>query len=59
MNRRRFFGGALMAAASPAMAGPVRRASPLAGCGCPPAAASALTAAEGAIRVTGFKTFGV
>lgn len=48
-----------MAGASSAMAAPARRAGTLSVCGCAPAAAPALAAAPGPIRVTGFKTFGV
>ncbi len=59
MNRRQFFGGALVAGASPALAAPARRASTLSSCACAAAAAPALAAAPGPIRITGFKTFGV
>ncbi|MDE0622481.1 MAG: galactonate dehydratase [Bryobacterales bacterium] len=59
MNRRQFFGGALMAGASPAVAGRGRHAAALTGCGCAPGAAAALAAAPGPIRITGAKTFGV
>ena len=59
MNRRQFFGGALVAGASPALAAPARRAATLSSCACAAAAAPALAAAPGPIRITGFKTFGV
>ena len=59
MNRRQFFGGALVAGASPALAAPARRAATLSSCACAAAAAPVLAAAPGPIRITGFKTFGV
>ena len=42
MNRRQFFGGALMAGASSAVAEGGRHAAALPGCACAPVAASAL-----------------
>ncbi len=57
MNRRQFFGGALLAggAASAAQAA----GSGLHAWGCAPALAAALPAAPGQLRITGAKTFGV
>jgi galactonate dehydratase len=56
MNRRQFFGGALLAGAA---ASSVRGAAAVADCGCAPALAPALPPAAGKIKVTGVKTFGV
>ena len=55
MNRRQFFGGALMAGA----AASVTRGVPVPNCDCSAGLASALAAAPGSIRITGAKTFGV
>ena len=57
MNRRHFFGGALMAGAA-SLSGRTA-ATLLSGCDCSPAAAAALPAAPGRIRITGAKTIGV
>ncbi len=54
MNRRQFFGGALMAGAGASAA----RAQSAA-CGCAPALAPMLPPAPGRIKITGVKTFGV
>ncbi len=61
MNRRQFFGGALLAGAA------ARQKAQAADCGCSPAFASALSPAlaaalppsPGKIKITGMKTFGV
>ncbi len=59
MNRRQFFGGAVMAAASPSAVGGADRRAFGPGCGCTPTLAAALAATPGQIRITGAKTFGV
>lgn len=58
MNRRQFFGGALMAGAT-SLARRSSGAAPLDGCGCAPGMAAALPAAPARIRITGAETFGV
>ena len=58
MNRRQFFGGALMAGAS-SVAGRSARAAGLSGCACNPVLAAALPAAPAKVRITGAQTFGV
>ena len=55
MNRRQFFGGALMAGT----AASVSRSAPVQSCDCAAGLASALAAAPARIRITGAKTFGV
>jgi galactonate dehydratase len=55
MNRRQFFGGALMAGA----AASASRAAQVSACACRPALASAIPEGQGRIRITGAKTFGV
>ncbi len=59
MNRRQFFGGALLTGASSASAGPVRRSALLSGAPFSAATAPALAAASDSLRITGCKTFGV
>ncbi len=58
MNRRQFFGGALMAGAK-ASAARGGAAGSAAACGCAPAMVPALPPAPGKIKITGVKTFGV
>lgn len=58
MNRRQFFGGAVMAGA-PSLVGSSRASAAPGGCACSPALAAAVPAVTGRIRVTGIKTFGV
>ncbi len=57
MNRRQFFGGALLVGASSADAGQGRRMASLSAGAA--ASAPSLAAATGPVRITGFKTFGV
>ena len=59
MNRRQFFGGALMAGAAAATSRTAKGGSAVAACDCVPAVPTALPAAPGKIRITGAKTFGV
>ena len=59
MNRRQFFGGALMAGASSAVGARATARGPLAGGAGLPAVAPAVSAAPSGIRITGAKTFGV
>lgn len=59
MNRRQFFGGALVAGASGAALRGAAAGVSGSDCGCAPALAGALAAAPGRIRITGAQTFGV
>lgn len=59
MNRRQFFGGALMAGASSAVGTGATGRGLLAGGAGLPAVAPAVSAAPSGIRITGAKTFGV
>ena len=59
MNRRQFFGGALMAGASSAVGAGATARGLLAGGAGLPAVAPAVSAASSGIRITGAKTFGV
>ncbi len=59
MNRREFFGGAVVAGATAGAALGAKRGSVISGCGCSPAVAASIADGTGKIRVTGFKTYGV
>lgn len=59
MNRRQFFGGALMAGAAASTSRTAQGGAVGAACGCVPAVSVALPSASGKIRITGAKTFGV